>query len=165
MIDAAEKQAVAIREATQADTVRVLPLARQFHFAARLKRFATFEDSTDGWINWLDRCIDGVDGLCCVAEDEGRIIGFCTAVVGAAFWNPAVRFVQETAVWVDEEHRGKGAGTGLVVAIEEWAERMGCDMVAAGASQGLKNPKDMRRVLTGRGYQLEERHYIKRLGA
>lgn len=154
-----------IREATVADTIRILPLAKQFHFAARLKRFSPFEESTEGWVNWLDRCIEGQDALCCVAEDDGRVVGFCTAVVNGAFWNPAVRFAQETALWVDPEHRGRGAGSGLVSAIEAWASNLGVDMVSAGASQGLKNPKDMRRVLTGRGYQLEERHYIKRLGA
>ncbi len=152
-----------IREATSDDTPSLLVLARAFHFAAHLKRFATFEDSIESWAAWIDGCVERPDATCCVAEaEDGSAVGFCTAVLSAAFWNPSVRFVQETALWVDPAARGKGYGSQLLSAVEEWARKQGVHLAAAGASQGCQ-PKAMRRMLERAGYVLEERMYLKRL--
>ncbi|NJK31132.1 MAG: GNAT family N-acetyltransferase [Deltaproteobacteria bacterium] len=152
-----------IREATPEDTPRLLVLAKAFHYAARLKRFAAFEESVESWAAWIDSCTERLDAVCLLSEDdEGRVQGFATAVLTGAFWNPAVRFVQETALWVDPEARGKGHGSQLLSAVEEWARKQGVQLAAAGASQGCQ-PKAMRRMLERSGYALEERMYLKHL--
>jgi GNAT superfamily N-acetyltransferase len=149
-----------IREGTHEDVPRLMPLVEEFHVAAKLDRFASFDGSA--WGPWLEKCAEEPKLLLLVIEDGGEFAGFLTAIEADAYWNPAIKFVTEAAMWVDKGSRGKGLGKGLIKAMMGWAKDRGAGFVASGAAQRL-NPKAVGNLLAGCGFTLEEKIYTRRI--
>lgn len=151
-----------IRPATMDDMPELMRMVEDFHHAAQLKKWATFEDSATGWANWFARCMGGDTSLCLLAEIDGKAHGFATALEAPAYWNPSIKTVCETTLWVDPKARGSGIGTTLVEAIAKWAKERGASVVAAGASVDL-NSKAMGRMLMKAGFRPAEKIYSRKV--
>ena len=151
-----------IREAREEDMSALMALAGAFHKAAHYKRLATFEESVLSWERWLLTCVQSKTAICVVAEKEGALIGFCTALIFPAYWNDRVFAAQETALWVTPEKRGSGAGGKLLNFVVEWAKQNGAHVMAAGSTVYM-NPKQMGAFLRKHGFKLEERNYSRKL--
>lgn len=150
-----------IRDATEADMGDLLRMAKSFHYAARLREFALFEDSINGWQQWFTQCIESPHVLCAVAEKDGEAAGFITAVVHGAYWNPDVKVCAEMAMWVEPSARGNGVGSGLVKAARDFGDKHGCVGSAVGAHKNL-HPKQTGRLYRELGYEKAEQIYFRR---
>lgn len=150
-----------ITEATIDDVPQLVELWRDFHIASHLRRFASYESSVDSLHAWFTRAIEHPDMLCLLAVEGEQVVGFFVGGLGAAYWNPAVRFGQEFAVWVAPGARGLGYGTGMIELFSAWAQKRGAQFVGAG-SASANEPKAIGRLLRRLGFTLEERIFIRR---
>lgn len=60
-------------------------------------------------------------GVCFVAQEEKKIIGFLLAIKTANCWDPSVFGLQEMAYWVNPERRGSSAGYRLIKSYCDYA--------------------------------------------
>jgi len=151
-----------IRPAKLEDVLSLMPLTKEFHYAAGAKRDALYEDSMEHWARWLITCITDPTKLCLLAEESGSPVGFLTAISAPVFWNPAVKVAAETVLWVTPSARGSGVGSALVQNLVNWAKEQGCSIVSAGANSKL-GTKTVGKLLRKNGFELEEKIYAKRL--
>lgn len=151
-----------IRPAKLEDLPALLRMTFAFHKAARLRRLATFEESLESWEKWLRRCIAGGDTLCLFAELDDKPAGLLTAIVFPAYWNDQIHAAHETTIWVEPEARGHGVGGELLEAFAAWGEAKGADILSSGSTVYMQ-PKEMGRMLSHHGFQIEERTYSRRI--
>jgi GNAT superfamily N-acetyltransferase len=97
-----------------------------------------------------------------VAEDNGAIIGTSFGVMTDVWLRPNTRCATEAFIWVDPEHRGKGAGNALFAAVEAWAVEHGADYIEFSSYPHL-TPASMQRLCSARGYQEIETNYIRKV--
>ena len=149
-----------IREATIDDMNCLMRMAFEFHKAARFKKRALFENSIPSWRKWLCLCISSDQAVCFVAEKDGKCVGFTTAVIVPAYWNRTVTVLNETALWVDKDHRRNGIGGKFIEELQNWAKANHVTTAAIGSTVYM-NPKAMGKLLRKHGYTLEERVYSR----
>lgn len=154
-----------IRQGTLDDLAQLMSLAREYHIGMRLKRFASWEESQDSWQSFLTTCLDErhPSVVCFVAEVDEALVGFVTAIVYPAFWNPSVVFVSTTVVWVSPEQRRQKIGSQLFDTLEAWAQTFNAAVVSTNSSR-QNWTKTMQEFVFSRGYTLSERVYEKEKG-
>lgn len=151
-----------VREAKIEDAPELMRLAFEFHRAARLKRYAMFEQCQAGWADWFGLCIADPNFSCFVAEDEKKLVGMVTGAVAPIFFCPNLTYAGETVYWISPGARGKGHGNALLRAFEEWARQKGVIFATVGATEAL-GAKKTGRFLRENGYKLEWRQYRRAL--
>lgn len=150
-----------IRKATEADMPELMRMAFEFHKAAHLRRYASFEESEEHWRAFLAKSISG-DPWLCIMADGPMEAGFACALRFGAYWNPTIEVVNELALWVDRKSRGAGIGGQLIEAIATWAAGHKVKLVSAGSSAAL-HPKAMGSMLLKHGFELDEKIYSRRV--
>ena len=118
--------ALVVRAAEPRDLAAVTALVRELA--------TSFEPDADrvaaGFADLLaSTAAGGAHGRLTVAEDEGRVVGYCLAA-----WHTTLH-ANGPAVWVDElcvdaTRRGSGVGSALMADVEAWAARRGAVVVA-----------------------------------
>lgn len=97
-----------------------------------------------------------------IAEDGGRPVGACGAVLFPLWWAEDVRLCQELFWWITPEARGTGAAAGLLRAMEDWARENGARyhfMVCLEDENAGRVGKLYRRA----GYRPTEHSFLKEL--
>lgn len=118
--------ALVVRAAEPRDLAAVTALVRELA--------TSFEPDADrvaaGFADLLaSTAAGGAHGRLTVAEDEGRVVGYCLAA-----WHTTLH-ANGPAVWVEElcvdaTRRGSGVGSALMADVEAWAARRGAVVVA-----------------------------------
>jgi len=117
--------AVTIRAAEPGEEERLLP-AWEWLFEPPGERPPSWEPRRAAVA--LGQALESRDSVVLVAEEEGELVGFCTAY----FTFHTVRF--GTPVWVEElavhpEHRSEGIGAKLLDAAKGWARERGASQL------------------------------------
>ncbi|HHQ4620205.1 GNAT family N-acetyltransferase [Aeromonas veronii] len=114
-----------IRKATELDIDAIVELNRQIgeiHHAHYPKVFCPPSPEERAFL--LD-AIAAEGRLFCVAEQDGMVVGFLTARIDI---NESMPFLSKLpicrigSVVVDEQHRSRGIGKGLIAHCDEWAK-------------------------------------------
>ncbi len=74
--------------------------------------------------------INGISGVCFVAEIDNRIIGFAIAGKKEVPSYRLVKVVEMENIFVKKEYRSNGVGKKLMEAFLNWAKELGVDKVA-----------------------------------
>jgi GNAT superfamily N-acetyltransferase len=155
-----------IRHATRDDMPALMGLAEQFYCthgsAHRCGPGARWEACHQDWEDWIASTIDAELGRLLIAEDGGDPVGFLLGLIHPAPWCKALLTGYVSVVWVDPDSRSSGVASGMVDRFEREAKKAGAAQVTGGSSMWFKS-KAMGRLLTGRGYRLEEKYYLLRL--
>ena len=87
------------------------------------------EDPKQAWIQFLEKGTEKEGMVTFVAEKEGEIVGFVSAVLRRRppfFSKRDIGLILD--LFLKEEYRGKGIGTTLVSAAEKWIKNNGVDI-------------------------------------
>jgi GNAT superfamily N-acetyltransferase len=114
---------ISVREAGPADIDQLVALLYQLF---SIERDFTFDASTQaqGLALMLDGC--GKHRTIKVAAEDKKIVAMCTAQTRISTARGGITAVVEDMV-VEKAHRGKGIGSQLLRAVEEWAALRGID--------------------------------------
>ena len=153
---------MSIRPAEPSDSRELLRMAKAFHKAANIEKYASWESSEEYWEKWLKHCILDEKALCLVWDDGSRLAGFITAILGCAFWNSNVRTVNECSTWVDRDFRRLGIGTAFTDGLYKWGKSQGACLVSAGTTMDFM-PKAIGTMLEKNGFILHEKIYSKQV--
>lgn len=111
---------IMIRRATACDADGLFALVKDFATSFSPEREA-FEQS-------FEHFLADDDAWLWVAEDDGRLIGYCLGFDHYAFYaNGRVSWVEE--IMVQADRRKEGVGRMLMDAFEEWAKSRGSKLV------------------------------------
>jgi Sortase and related acyltransferases len=151
-----------IRLATPKDLPRLMELSKDYHFASRFKRFALWEDSTEGWQNLLLGSIEGPETDIIVYEKDDVVVGYIMAYILPMLWRPGIKVARVVGIWVDPGSRSLGIGSLLMRAFLIWAKEQGAEWAATGS--GTKTGTRAANALArSHGFELEERMFIRRV--
>ena len=145
-----------IRAATKEDIAAIMPLAHDFHTSVGSGHGAWRPDKAQEFVEWA--AIND-KGLCLVhCDDDGKIDGYLTAIVGPMLWDPDYIVCVETTMWVAEDSRGKGAASGLIAAMVDHARESKCKAVTLCATN-RNSPDVAAAIYKKRGFELLESQY------
>lgn len=99
-------------------------------------------------------------GVMLIAEREGVIAGFVTALTMPFIGDPDVLVMAEVCWWVKPEFRGSRAGLMLIRALEKEAGLQGCAELSMFSMVG---EHDVGHIYEKRGFALREKTYSKRI--
>lgn len=151
---------VEVREGTKPDILAIMPMVRAYYAHTWVAKFSPWDFERIGRLV-LEHVSDEDKVLLLCFESGSPIpIGFLTAVNIQSFWNEAVSMAHETAMWVAPESKGKGAGTALFSAYQDWAQGQGCDVIVTAAAQSM-SPKMTGRLYRKFGFDPVERVYVR----
>lgn len=88
---------------------------------------------TDNGKKYYEDRINGISGVCFVAEIDNQIIGFASGEKKEAPPYRLVKIAELENIFVKKEHRSKGIGKKLMEAFLNWAKELGVDKVTANA--------------------------------
>lgn len=108
-----------IRDATEDDLPEYIKLGRMFHQSCPLSDVVAFDD--EGFSEFYRAAIENENIGIWVAEDDGKIVGICSAIAYGMYFNPSSIVVQELWWWISPDSRGAGAGAAMFKRIEQWA--------------------------------------------
>lgn len=111
-----------IREATTDDLSDILRMGFAFHEASGYADIC--EPDTVSMLETAERLMADEKGLLLVAESDDQIVGMAGIVAYPIHFNRNYLATQEMFWWVDKEYRTDGAGRGLLLGIESWAQKM-----------------------------------------
>lgn len=140
------------------DLPTLMAMASEFHIAGREGSLPRWEESVESWALWFASCFEHDDRLCIIAELDKEPVGFMTAVVCPAYYNPTHRTATETAVWIRKPHRRNGLAREFIHVLKRWAKLVGCQRVAAGSKQQLGS-RGVKALLESEGFRLDEKLY------
>ena len=122
-----------IRRATAGDIPNVLLLVEKtylLHDALDPARFGAIPGGAEKYHGWLSRLVDSDDGVCLVAELDGRLVGFTIGVMqtdARIYKVQRIGFLHD--LWIDEDCRRKGVARQLVSQAIERFEALGAQQV------------------------------------
>ncbi|MBL0477981.1 GNAT family N-acetyltransferase [Aeromonas veronii] len=114
-----------IRKATELDIDAIVELNRQIGEIHHQHYPEVFCPPSPEERAFLLGAIGAEERLFCVAEQDGRVVGFLTARIDI---NESVPFLTRApicrigSVVVDEQHRSRGIGKALIAHCDEWAK-------------------------------------------
>jgi GNAT superfamily N-acetyltransferase len=150
-----------VRLATIEDIDSLLPLTRAFHHAAGFQKYSEWDANKAA--KWLNVCVDHTSATCLVATNGNQVpVGFLTAIMVPAFWDPDIVVCQENLLWVVPEQRQNGVGATLIEKMIAWAEENRCKIVAVSAQQSLQ-PKKTALMYKKLGFELAEKAFARRI--
>lgn len=149
-----------IRPAALADLKAMLHMGRRFFDASSYGDVSSYdpESTCRAFLKLMES-----DSACLlVAEQDGEIIGFCSAIAYPHFFNESDVNAQELFWWVDEQHRKSGAGKAMLQALEAWAASVGAKSLMMLSLASLA-PEKVAQMYLVAGYRPAEQTFIKGL--
>ncbi len=150
---------VHVRRAELKDVTALVYLGVTFHAAAKLEDSHPFDPAF--LATTLRRLIRAPNACILVACEGDTIVGTAGFVTLRNFFSKVV-MANEQFWWVSPEYRGHKAGQTLLLALEEAAREMGCDILNMVALEIL-SPDRVGAFYKSNGYALQEHIYSKRL--
>lgn len=142
-----------IRQATLDDLPQMLENARRFIDSTPYKDIPYDEESMRGeFLTMME------DGLCIVAEVDGKHLGGVGAVKAPLFFNRSIQVAGERFWWVTPDDRAAGVGKSLLKAIHEAAKDAKCEYLMM-----LSLADSVGQIYLKLGFTEVERGYLKRL--
>jgi GNAT superfamily N-acetyltransferase len=147
-----------IRTATFDDLDALVAMAEKFHVESY--DWLPFEPEYVRE-NFRARCIDTVDGICTVIDDDGSCHGFLAATVTQLFAAP-VKIGIELAMFIEPSYRGKWF-VALKDEFEAWARWRGCIGTSLSMVQFKSETRNaaVDRLYRASGYEPYERGYLR----
>jgi ribosomal protein S18 acetylase RimI-like enzyme len=105
-------------------------LLRQHYDFDRQRFMAPRPDAEQGYSWFLGTQIGSHEAVVCVAEREGRIVGYVYGAIEPLNWKELrdeAGYIHD--VWVDEDARGRGIGTALMETASRWLVEHGVPRV------------------------------------
>jgi L-amino acid N-acyltransferase YncA len=145
-----------IREAVVADYPALLAIAYKFFEFNPYRHDTTIDEES------LVRLWDVLrtSGVLLTVEVEGQVVGTAGAFIAPLYWNNNYLQGVEAFWWVDEAHRGNGAGKALRIALQAAAKDRGVqfwNMIALEDSM----PEQVGAQYVRAGFKPVERVYMK----
>lgn len=145
-----------IRLASQADNDALVAIGHKFFQHNPYRHDSSLDEAS------LVATLDDLrlNHVLLVAEVDGRVVGTAGAFVTPLFWNHNEKQGLEAFWWVDEEHRGDGAGKKLRLQLQTQAKLRGAkfwNMVALEDSM----PDQVGQMYMKAGFRPVERVYMK----
>jgi GNAT superfamily N-acetyltransferase len=100
------------------------------------------------------RLMDGKDTALLVADGPEGLVGMVGAQSGPCFINFSARAAMEMFIWSERPF----TGSRLIVALEEWAKRIGCFSLAFVSQRNMRDAGPLYERL---GYHPNETSYLK----
>jgi GNAT superfamily N-acetyltransferase len=129
-----------IREAEYADTEKLAPLILQACAHQQLldpQRYGLVDDLKTNYRRWFGKLAEDPRMTVLVAEENAEVLGFLIASVEK---DPPIYKVGEFAVihdmWVNEAHRKRGVGGGLIKAAQDRFDAIGIKQIRVEALAG-----------------------------
>lgn len=146
-----------IRTALFDDLDALVELSRQHHAA----EYGDMPfDAAHVRENYRARSIDTMDGICLVAEEQGRIVG-CLAAATMQPFNARIKVAAALALYVADNCAARH-GKVLIAEFEAWARERGCVRVAL-SYPATGRSAALHRYYGGLGYVAFEHTYLKAL--
>jgi len=95
-----------------------------------------------------------------VCEVDGKVVGTAAAYIMPLFWNKSQKQGLEIFWWIDEEHRGNGAGTKLRQQLQKQAKLRGANFWNMAALEDSM-PDVVGAMYEKAGFKPVERIYMK----
>ncbi len=111
--------ALQVRPATLLDLGKYARLGEQFIAASPLGKEAGHSPAET--LNFLTSALENPDIGMWLAEQDGQMVGICSAIAYPLYFRPSYTIVQELWWWLTPEARGSGAGQMMFKEIERWA--------------------------------------------
>ena len=145
-----------IRKATESDFNAIADMGLEF---LQCSPYGVASDK-DSLIVFAQMCLD--QGLLCVAEINGEVVGFAAGTKGPYIGNLNYSVGTEIAWWVNPDHRKGTIGVKLMRFLEKMAKDSGIDFWNM---MFLENsmPDVIEGIYQKDGYQKAETNYMKRL--
>ena len=145
-----------IRNATEYDFHQIVVMSAEFW------QHTMFDDTFcyDTVFSMVSTCCE--QGLLCVAEINGEVVGFAAGIQGALLGNAAVKTGNEVAWWVSPEHRGGSTGIKLLKFIENLARAKGIKYWSM-AFMCSSMPETVEQIYQKLGYEKSEVVYTRML--
>lgn len=147
-----------VRPATLEDLPAYMPLALAFHAASPIRQAIPF--SVEGFADFYTAAIESQNMGVWLAEQDGRLIGICGALVYPMYFNPDYWVAQELWWYLSPEARGHGAGKAMYDAIDAWATEKGASALFMIALEDERASK-MEKLYVRQGFQPMERTFYK----
>jgi len=142
-----------IRKATEADTLDLLILAKQFY-----KEYDTGYTIDMGLLaENVSAMIASEDYLVLVLEKDGSAEGLLLGYASSPFFSRD-KIASELAWFLSKDVRGFKESTLLIDAYEEWAKGKGCKFITMSDIEVLSS---LQKLYESRGYTLMEKTYVK----
>ena len=127
-----------IRPATPADLITLTAFVEQLRRNSFWRHVISSLDYPHVY-SWLRDRLNAPNNCCCVAEENGKIVGFIGAEFTTNYFVPQVRIALEWGWWVEPPYRKKGYGKQLLAAIAQWAKSNGVPAIVVGRMQRVEN--------------------------
>lgn len=147
-----------IREATEEDFEIILDMSEEFWKSTLFNS----ELDRDHTIKMVEMSFDM--GLLAVAEYDGKVVGFCSAISSPSMGDPNIKVGTELAWWINPEHRKGRRGIELMFFMERLAEEQGVEVWSM-ASMESSNPEAANKIYERFGYKKSETMFTKILGS
>lgn len=144
-------RSLSIRSATPADAARIADLLGQLGYPAARAAIPAR----------LERMLAEPGQSVLVAVRGEAVVGLATVIVRHVLVDDAP-FARLAALVVDEEARGAGIGTALVIEAEAIARAAGCSLIEVTSGDHRPRAHDFYRAL---GFEERPRRFVKRLGS
>ena len=151
-----------VRPATLEDLPAYMPLALAFHAASPIRQAIPF--SVEGFADFYTAAIESQNMGVWLAEQDGRLIGICGALVYPMYFNPSALVVQELWWWLTPASRGSGAGGQMFKQIEQWSKEKDASALFMIALEDNR-AKKMENLYIRAGFKPMERTFIKEVTA
>lgn len=146
---------VTVRRAKDSDKDAIVGLMQEFHEFSAYRDIPFSEADMRKWIDLLY----GDLGIVQVAVAGSKVVGLVMGVIQPYTANHNVLVAAETALYVQGDYRGSGAGKKLVNQFEKIAKQKGASIVLLSAlTDNLDRP---RKLYEGGGYKLVEANFAK----
>jgi GNAT superfamily N-acetyltransferase len=146
---------VTVRDAQEEDIPDIIVLAKKFHAVSGYDSFDLDEESAD---RIIFQSIS--QGLCPVAEVDGKIVGFLLGLEFPAILNANIMMGTEIAWWVEPEHRNSVIGVKLLKFVENKAKQKNLKFWSMMCLEHL-NPDGLEAIYLKMGYKKSERTYMR----
>ena len=147
-----------VRDATEDDLSDYIRMGRLFHQSCPLNNTIEFDD--EGFSEFYRAALENDSLGVWVAEDDGEIVGICSAIAYGMYFNPSSIVVQEMWWWTSSDVRGKGAGSAMFKHLEQWATEKNASALFMIALQNDDSDR-VCDIYTRKGFRPMERTFFR----
>lgn len=149
-----------IREGDISDIPYLVKMGRKFFEASGYQKSFSFKGMT--FEKTVSHLISDENSNIFVATDDERVVGMAGALLFPFYMNEDVMSCQEVFWWVEPGSRKGTTGVRLLNEVEEWAKSNGAQTFNMMCLEHL-NPDKVEKLLTHKGYDKTERHFMRTL--
>lgn len=148
---------ITIRKAIISDVDAIIRMAKAF---LRASRFNEIEADIGATKIFIETAISSDDKVIFVASDGDVIVGMLGIAKVPVCFAPESSLAQELFWWVEKDYRKKSVGVSLIIAAEDWADKVGARSITMTGLHGF-GIEVTTKIYEKRRYEKLETTFIK----